>query len=139
MEQIAEIVISLLLVAAGIFGLVGSFGLLKLPDTMTRLHAPTKATTLGVGGVLIASMLYFWIIQGKLSWHEFLITMFLLLTAPITANFIAKAHLHRFGNKDDMPDTGTSREWATFEDEAEEMQPVMTRTAPKPPRRKPDH
>lgn len=127
MEQIAEILISVLLVGAGIFGLVGSFGLLKLPDTMTRLHAPTKATTLGVGGVLIASMLYFWIIQDKLSWHEFLITLFLLLTAPITANFIAKAHLHRFGDEAEMPDTGTARAWATFEDEAETMEPVMTR------------
>lgn len=131
MEHIAELAISVLLVVAGIFGLVGSFGLIKLPDTMTRLHAPTKATTLGVGGVLIASMLYFWIMQGQLSWHEFLITMFLLLTAPITANFIAKAHMHRFGNEEKMPDTGTPRDWATFEDEAEEMHPVMTRTAPK--------
>lgn len=130
MEFIAEIVISVLLVAAGIFGLVGSIGLIKLPDTMTRLHAPTKATTLGVGGVLIASMLYFWIIKGALSWHEFLITMFLLLTAPITANFIAKAHLHRFADKSDLPDTTTDRGWATFEDEANEMQPVMTRVAP---------
>jgi multicomponent K+:H+ antiporter subunit G len=130
MEFIAEIVISVLLVAAGVFGLVGSIGLIKLPDTMTRLHAPTKATTLGVGGVLIASMLYFWIIKGTLSWHEFLITMFLLLTAPITANFIAKAHLHRFGKESDLPSTETDRGWATFEDEAKEMEPVMTRVAP---------
>ena len=139
MEQIAEIAISVLLVTAGIFGLVGSFGLIKLPDTMTRLHAPTKASTLGVGGVLLASMLYFWIMQGQLSWHEFLITMFLLLTAPITANFIAKAHLHRFGNEDEMPDTGTPRDWATFEDEAEEMQPVMTKVVPNRTPSKPDH
>lgn len=139
MEQIAEIGISVLLVTAGIFGLVGSFGLIKLPDTMTRLHAPTKASTLGVGGVLLASMLYFWIMQGQLSWHEFLITMFLLLTAPITANFIAKAHLHRFGNEDEMPDTGTPRDWATFEDEAEEMQPVMTKVVPNRTPSKPDH
>lgn len=139
MEQIAEIAISILLVMAGIFGLVGSFGLLKLPDTMTRLHAPTKATTLGVGGVLIASMLYFWIIKDQLSWHEFLITMFLLLTAPITANFIAKAHMHRFGHEDKMPETGTSRDWATFEDEAKEVQPVMTRVAPKPAAAESDH
>ncbi len=130
MELIAEIVISVLLVAAGIFGLVGSFGLIKLPDTMTRLHAPTKASTLGVGGVLLASMLYFWIFRGELSWHELLITMFIFLTAPITANFIAKAHMHRFANEDDMPDTGTPRDWATFEDEAEEVEPVMTRVAP---------
>ncbi|WP_022703246.1 Na+/H+ antiporter subunit G [Pseudorhodobacter ferrugineus] len=130
MEFLAEIVISVLLVAAGIFGLVGSIGLIKLPDTMTRLHAPTKATTLGVGGVLIASMLYFWIFKATLSWHELLITMFLLLTAPITANFIAKAHLHRFGKESDLPDTKTDRGWATFEDEAKEMQPVMTRVTP---------
>jgi multicomponent K+:H+ antiporter subunit G len=127
MEMIAEIAVSVLLVAAGIFGLVGSFGLLKLPDTMTRLHAPTKATTLGVGGVLIASMLYFWVFQNRLSWHELLITMFLLLTAPITANFIAKAHLHRFRDDETTPDTGTARDWATFEDPAEEMEPIMTR------------
>ncbi|MGO4906838.1 Na+/H+ antiporter subunit G [Pseudorhodobacter sp. W20_MBD10_FR17] len=139
MELIVEIIISALLVSAGIFGLIGSFGLIKLPDTMTRLHAPTKASTLGVGGVLIASMLYFWIIKGQLSWHEFLITMFLLLTAPITANFIAKAHMHRFANKDDMPDTGTPRDWATFEDEAEEMHPVMTRVAPKADAKPLDH
>ena len=57
MDPIFEWMIAGLIVLAGVFGLVGSLGLLKLPDTMTRLHAPTKATTLGVGGVLIASML----------------------------------------------------------------------------------
>ena len=93
--MIAELLISLLLVVAGIFGIVGSYGLLKLPDTMTRLHAPTKATTLGVGGALIASMLYFLTVEGAFSFHELMITVFLFLTAPITAHFIAKAHLHR--------------------------------------------
>ena len=47
MDLIAEILITSCLVIGGIFGLVGSYGLLKLPDPMTRLHAPTKATTLG--------------------------------------------------------------------------------------------
>jgi multicomponent K+:H+ antiporter subunit G len=139
MELIAETIISLLLVAAGVFGLVGSFGLLKLPDTMTRLHAPTKATSLGVGGVLIASMLYFWIFQGKLSWHELLITMFLFLTAPITANLIAKAHMHRYSKQIKLPDTGTDSGWATFEDETTEVHPVMTRTRAAPAPTKADH
>ena len=131
MEMIAEILISVLLVAAGIFGLTGSIGLIKLPDTMTRLHAPTKASTLGVGGALIAAMLYFWIFEGKLSWHEFLITMFLLLTAPITANFIAKAHLHRFSGDEVLPETGTERDWATFVDEeADPVEPIMTKVSP---------
>lgn len=54
----SEYLIAGFLVMAGIFGFVGSFGLLKLNDPMSRLHAPTKATTLGVGGVLLASMLH---------------------------------------------------------------------------------
>jgi len=128
MEMIAEIVISTLLVVGGIFGLTGSYGLIKLPSTMTRLHAPTKTSTLGAGGVLIASMIYFWVFAGAPSWHAMLITMFLLLTAPITANFIAKAYLHRFGADETLPETGTAQDWATFvEDEAAPIEPVMTR------------
>lgn len=118
MPVVWEYAIAALLVAAGVFGLVGSFGLIKLPDTMTRLHAPTKATTLGVGGVLIASMAYFWAAEGKVSWHELMITMFLFLTAPITANLIAKAQIHRTKMEDQLPPTGTGRSWATFDPEA---------------------
>lgn len=129
-EMIAEITVSVLLVLAGIFGLVGSFGLLKLPDLMTRLHAPTKATTLGVGGVLIASMVYFLAFEGKLSWHELMITLFLFLTAPITANFIAKAHIHREMTAEDLPPTGTDRDWATLMPSDEPVQPVMNAVEP---------
>jgi multicomponent K+:H+ antiporter subunit G len=45
MAMLAEIIISALLVIGGIFGLVGSFGMIKLQDTLQRLHAPTKAAT----------------------------------------------------------------------------------------------
>ena len=48
--MLVEIVVCVFLVIGALFGLVGSFGLLKLQDTMQRLHAPTKATTLGIGG-----------------------------------------------------------------------------------------
>lgn len=115
MELVAEIAIALTLVIAGVFGLVGSIGLVKLPDPMTRLHAPTKATTLGVGGALIASMLYFLVIEGSFSFHELMITLFLFLTAPITAHFIAKAWLHRNADSRGLPPTGGAKGWATFE------------------------
>ncbi|HBD91521.1 MAG TPA: Na+/H+ antiporter subunit G, partial [Gemmobacter sp.] len=72
--MIADILISACLVIAGVFGLVGSYGLLKLPDLMTRLHAPTKASTLGVGGVLLASMGHAAFKRGDINWHELLIT-----------------------------------------------------------------
>jgi multicomponent K+:H+ antiporter subunit G len=117
--MIWEILVSVLLVGAGIFGLVGSFGLIRLPDTMTRLHAPTKATTLGVGGVLIASMVYMLVFMDSFSFHELMITLFLFLTAPITANLIAKAQLHTAEKPETLPSTGTGRGWATFDETAD--------------------
>jgi multicomponent K+:H+ antiporter subunit G len=104
MSFVAELLISIALVVSGIFGFVGSYGLVKLKHTLQRLHAPTKATTLGVGGVLIASMIFFYAKTGHISVHELLITLFLFLTAPITANFIAKAYLARNMRKEDLPD-----------------------------------
>jgi multicomponent K+:H+ antiporter subunit G len=115
MTLLAEILVSLLIVAGGFFAFVGSFGLIKLPEIMQRLHAPTKATTLGVGSVLIASMLYFLIIEGNASIHELVITLFLFLTAPITANFVAKAHLHEDQHPEALPPTARDQGWATFD------------------------
>ncbi|MFD1911536.1 Na+/H+ antiporter subunit G [Halodurantibacterium flavum] len=119
MTLIAEILISVLLVISGVFGLVGSFGLIKLPDPMTRLHAPTKATTLGVGGVLVASMIYFAVFGGGFSFHELMITIFLFITAPIVAHFIAKAWVHRNLTPAELPPTGGPKGWACKEDAAE--------------------
>ncbi len=54
-----ELLASLFLVVGGVFALIGSIGLARLPDLFMRLHGPAKATTLGVGGILVASMLHF--------------------------------------------------------------------------------
>lgn len=99
----AEILISAMLVIGGFFLFVGSYGLAKLPDTMRRLHGPTKSTTLGVGSVLIASMLYFLLGEGRMSIHEVLITLFLFLTAPVSANLVAKAYLRRSQDRGPSP------------------------------------
>ena len=116
MTFLFELLISFLLIAGGFFSLVGSYGLVKLNELMPRLHAPTKATTLGVGSILIASMLYFALIENDFSFHELMITIFLFLTAPITANFVAKAYLHRQGADDELPDTQQDSGWATFDE-----------------------
>ena len=116
MTFLLELIVSLLIVFGGAFALVGSIGLVKLPDLLTRLHAPTKATTLGVGGALAASMVFFAAFEDDLSIHEVLITAFLFLTAPISAHFIAKAHLHEYPElREDLPDTGRPLGWSTFE------------------------
>lgn len=84
---------ALLIVIGSTFALIGSIGLARFPDFLTRLHAPTKSTTLGVGSVLIASIIYFSAVDS-FSLHELLVTIFLFLTAPISAHLLAKAALH---------------------------------------------
>jgi len=84
---------ALLLLGAG-FALLGSIGLARLPDIYTRLHGPTKATTLGIGSILIGSILFFSLRQG-LSLHEVLVSVFLFITAPVSAHLIARAALQR--------------------------------------------
>ncbi len=90
-----EVVISLFLVVGSIFALVGAIGLYRLPDFFTRLHGPTKATTLGVGGITIASMIFFSNQGDGLSLHEVLLTLFLFLTAPVSAHVLAKAAMQQ--------------------------------------------
>ncbi|GAA4217602.1 hypothetical protein GCM10022253_16500 [Sphingomonas endophytica] len=113
----------LLLLGAG-FALIGSLGLVRLPSTMERLHGPTKATTLGLGALLVASVVYFRARFGVWTAHEALISLFLFITAPISANMIAKVHLHRLrtgaiSEPDSIagppPRPGGDGEWATFE------------------------
>ena len=112
-----EYLAAALLVISGIFGLTGSYGLLKLRNTMQRMHAPTKATTVGVGAALLASVIVSVFLRGVSTWHEILITLFLLLTAPITANMLAKAQMHRHIAETDLPPTGRGTAWATYADD----------------------
>jgi multicomponent K+:H+ antiporter subunit G len=118
MTQIAEYAAAVLLVLSGIFGLIGSFGLLKLRDPMQRLHAPTKATTIGVGAALLASALSLFAAGDQSSWQEVLVALFLFLTAPLSALFLAKTHIFRTIKRDELPDPGTDTPWATLDNKS---------------------
>jgi len=89
-----EILLSALIVIGAVFTFVGSLSLLRFKDFYTRLHGPTKASTLGVGCLLIASSVYFSSTGEGLSLHEILVSVFLFITAPISAHLLAKAALH---------------------------------------------
>lgn len=95
MNPIVEALVAALILIGAFFLLVGALGLARLPDMMRRLHGPTKATTLGIGSLLIASIVYFTAARGSFSVHELLIALFLFLTAPVSAQMLAKAHLLR--------------------------------------------
>jgi multicomponent K+:H+ antiporter subunit G len=88
-----DVLLTLLVAVGAFFALVGSWGLVRLGDFLKRLHGPTKATTLGVGCVLVTSMLYFAARGVGASLHELLITLFLFLTAPVSAHLLIKASL----------------------------------------------
>ncbi|BBP44680.1 monovalent cation/H+ antiporter subunit G [Thiosulfatimonas sediminis] len=90
-----EMLLSVLIVLAATLVLIGSWGLVKLPDFFTRLHGPTKASTLGAALVLIASAMYFSQRSGSLSLHEILISLFLFITAPVAAHLMAQVALHQ--------------------------------------------
>ena len=89
-----EVLISLLVLAGAFFTLAGSIGLVRFPDFFLRLHGPTKATTLGVGSLLLASALYFSWQGDALRFPEVLIMLFLFMTAPVSAHLMGKAALH---------------------------------------------
>ena len=94
MNDILDGLLAGLVLLGAFFVFAGSLGLARLTDFFTRLHGPTKATTLGVGCLLIASSLYFSLGDGSVSLHEILVTLFLVITAPVSAHLLAKAALH---------------------------------------------
>lgn len=94
MSLLIEIVISTFLLLGAGFALVGSIGLARLPDFYMRLHGPTKASTLGVGGMIVGSLIFFSTRGEGVSLHELLIAIFLFITAPVSAHIVAKAALH---------------------------------------------
>lgn len=92
-HPVIEWLAAALLLLGAFFLLVGAVGLARLPDFFMRLHAPTKASTLGLGSLLLASMLLA-AAQGRAGFAELMITLFVFVTAPVSANLLAQAALH---------------------------------------------
>ncbi|CAI06407.1 MULTISPECIES: monovalent cation/H(+) antiporter subunit G [Aromatoleum] len=84
-----------LLVVGGLLTLVGSLGLLRLQDFHARIHAPTMGSTLGTGCILLASILVSSVLAQRPVVHELLITVFVVLTSPVTAMLLMRASIYR--------------------------------------------
>jgi multicomponent K+:H+ antiporter subunit G len=94
MQFALELLVAFFVLVGASFTLIGSIGLARLPDFYSRLHGPTKATTLGVGGTLVGSAIFFTARAGAPSFHEVLVTVFLFMTAPVSAHLMCKAAIH---------------------------------------------
>lgn len=112
MSGFSDIFLTVVLLIAGTFGLIGSYGLLKLREPMQRLHAPTKATTIGVGAALLASAVDRLWVTGYVTWQEIMVAVFLFISAPLSALYLSKAHLVRTIDPNDLPSTGSDTPWA---------------------------
>lgn len=93
-DLVIDAVIAAAVLTGGFFTLVGSIGLLRFPDFFTRVHGPAKATTLGVGSLLVASALYLSRETEVIVVHDILIMVFLFMTAPVSAHLLCKTALH---------------------------------------------
>lgn len=110
--EIGTYAVAFFLLIGAAFTLVGAIGLLKLPDAMTRLHAPTKVGTMGIGALLLASMTNAFVNHDG-TFHELLIMGFLFITAPISANFMSKVNIH-LRRCDPTPDAPDEQTWSTL-------------------------
>jgi len=84
-EQLSAV----LLVVGAFFMLLAGLGVLRLPDLFMRLQAATKASTLGVGCMLLAAAIHFQ--DLAVTTRAVLIIAFFFLTAPVGAHMIARA------------------------------------------------
>lgn len=91
----AALAVAALLVLGAGLALIGSIGLLRFGSFYERVHAPTLGTTLGIGCVLLASMLFFSVVQTRFVLHELLIAVLMVVTTPVTLMLLARAALYR--------------------------------------------
>lgn len=89
MTEVFEYITGILILTGSLFILVSAIGIVKMPDIYIRMSATTKAATLGVGSVMLGSMLFFSDI-GAIT-RSFAIMLFIFLTAPVAAHMLGRA------------------------------------------------
>lgn len=91
----AAMLTALLLILGGSIILIGALGLMRLPNFYQRIHGPAITVTLGAGCLLLASMLYFTVLQSRLVIHELIIAAFILMTSPVVSMLLMRAAVYR--------------------------------------------
>lgn len=91
----AAIPVAVLLIVGGSIVVIGCLGLLRLPSFYQRIHGPAITVTLGAGCILIASMIYFSVLQSRLVIHELIITVFVFMTSPVVTMMVMRAAVYR--------------------------------------------
>lgn len=93
-----HIIIILLLLMGTFFIFSSAVGIIRFPGVFTRLHAATKAPTLGIASILIGTFLYLYGTHGIFSGKLLLAILFILLSNPVGGHMLSRA-AHRSGVK----------------------------------------
>jgi multicomponent Na+:H+ antiporter subunit G len=98
--MISDIIVSILVLSGSLMAFTASIGILRFPDTLTRMHAATKPQTLGLLLVLAAAMVRLWntVDFGMLV----LSSIFALITAPVIAHRVGKLAYQEQRMRDDL-------------------------------------
>lgn len=91
----AALLVSAFLLLGAFLTLVGSYGFYRLQSFYDRIHAPTLGTSWGTAGIVMASMIFFTVLQSRPVVHEILIGVFVIITTPVTLMLLGRAALHR--------------------------------------------
>ena len=87
--------VALLLIAGSLITLIGTLGLVRLPHFYQRIHGPAISITFGTSCFVMASILYFSGLGLRPVLHELLLSLFVLLTAPVSAMLLMRAAVYR--------------------------------------------
>ena len=99
-----EIVVAVLLVAAGLLSVIAAVGLVRLASFFQRMHPPALANTCGTWAVVLGSGVFFSARDGGFTLHAWLIPILLAITTPVTTMLLARAALIRGRQRrDDVP------------------------------------
>jgi len=138
----AALVVALALLGGGLV-VVGSFGMLRLRSFYERSHPATIAPTMGASSILLASFLYFSLVEGRLMPKVLLVMVFIPLVNPVTAMLLARAALSRdrslaFGARaligdEDIEQQRKARELAEAMEEAAQRPPGRGSATGTPP------
>lgn len=97
-DAIMHIVISCLLLLGTFFIFSSAVGINRFPGVFTRLHAATKAPTLGIISILIGAFLYLFGTQHIVSGKLLLAILFIFLSSPVAGHMLSRA-AHKSGIK----------------------------------------
>jgi multicomponent Na+:H+ antiporter subunit G len=95
-EIIKSVIVVIFLIVGSLFMITGSLGIVRFPDTYSRMHASGKCDTLGISLILVGLIIY----QGLdfVTVKLILILLFVFFTGPVAVNSIIRASF-KSGNK----------------------------------------